>query len=215
MKPWMRWTLWIALIFGGVYGVLRYFFIEFHTVPDDVNDPHNWANAPNLEPGDFVLVWRGGSPHVGDMVRCSDPTDPQHWLVARVIGTAGDKIEIVDGIVKINNFRLSTSGCAALPRKVVDANGAEVDLNCQSEELGGSKHDIDYLATGLAPFAEAKVEAGKLFLMSDNRSAPWSHDSREPEVGQRPVEECSQRLMIRISSKKGWGDSERRMGFLF
>src|SRR4051795_4286678 len=143
MKPWMRWTLWIALILGGVYGVLRYFFIEFHTVPEDVNDPHNWANAPNLEPGDLVLVWRGGSPHVGDMVRCSDPTDPQHWLVARVIGTAGDKIEIVDGIVKINNFRLATAACTQLPRKLVDANGAEVETGCHSEELGGSKHDVD------------------------------------------------------------------------
>lgn len=215
MKTWLRWLIWIAVIVGIVFGVLRYFFLDFYRIPDDVNDPRNWANAPNLEPGDLALVWRGATAHIGDMVRCPDPTDPQRWLVARVIGTAGDRIEIVDGQFKINGFRVNTVGCSQLPRKVTDASGAEVELSCSNEELGGSKHDVDNLPTGLPPYAEARVEAGKVFLLSDNRAAPWSHDSREPEVGQRPVEECTQRLVIRLVSKKGWSDSERRMGFLF
>lgn len=215
MKPWMRTLLWIGAIVGIVFGVLRYFFIDFHRVPNEPLDARNWANAPNLEPGDLVLVWRGGKPHIGDMVRCPDPTDPRRWLVARVIGTGGDRIEFVDGLMKINGFRIATSACLGQPRKVQDASGFEHDMNCYAEEVGGSKHDVQALPSGLAPFAEAKVEAGKLYLMSDNRSAPWSHDSREPEVSQIDVEKCTQRLLVRLVSKKGWGDSDRRMGFLF
>lgn len=215
MKPWIRWTLWLTFILGGVFGVLRYFFIDFHTVTDDPTDARNWANSPNLEPGDQVLVWRGGEPHIGDMVRCADPTDPTKWLIARVMGTAGDRIEYADGMLKINKFRVQTSGCQRNPRKVIDAAGAEVDMICYAEEIGGSKHDVQVLPNSLVPNVEWMVEPGKLFLMSDNRSQPYAHDSREPEIAQRPIEECSQRLVVRLMSKKGWGDSERRMTFLF
>lgn len=215
MKPWMRWSLWLILVLGVVGGVFRYFFIDFHTVPGDTTDPHNWSNSPNLEPGDLALVWRGGEPHIGDVVRCSDPTDASKWLVARVIGTGGDRVEYVDGQLRINNFRVSTASCLRNPRKVLDPTGADQDMGCYSEELGGSKHDLGYAPNGAIANAEWKVEAGKLFLMSDNRSAPFSHDSREPEVAQRPVEECTQRLVVRLMSKVGWGDSERRMTFLF
>lgn len=211
----MRWTLWLVLIFGAVGGLLRYFYIDFHVVPDEPADPRAWANSPNLEPGDQVLVWRGGDPHVGDMVRCPDPTDPTRWLVARVIGTGGDKIEYVDGQLRINGFRVTTTACQRNPRKVLDGAGADQDMTCFGEELGGSKHDVQVVPNGLIANAEWKVEAGKLFLLSDNRSQPYAHDSREPEVSQRPVEECKQRLVVRLMSKAGWGDSERRMTFLF
>jgi len=211
----MRWSLWTVLVLGVVFGVFRYFFIDFHVAAEDTTDPHNWANSPNLEPGDIALVWRGGEPHIGDMVRCADPTDPTKWLVARVIGTGGDKIEYVDGQLKINNFRVQTAGCQRNPRKVTDASGADTDMICFMEELGGSKHDVQVVPNSPLPNGEWKVEAGKLFLMSDNRSQPYAHDSREPEVTQRPMEECKQRLVVRLMSKAGWGDSERRMTFLF
>ncbi len=214
MRTWMRWILWIAAILGALFGVLRYFFIEFHTVPDDPMDPRNWSNSPNLEPGDFALVWRGG-PHIGDIVRCPDPTDPNRWLVARIIGTGGDRIEINENGFRINGYRLTTGGCLGTPRKVVDAAGVETEVGCSHEELGGSKHDVAVAKEGLLPMTEVKVEAGKYFLMSDNRSPPWSHDSREPEVAQRPIEECQQRLVVRLWSKKGWEDAERRVTFLF
>lgn len=215
MPTWLRWTLWIVGILGIVLGVFRYFFIDFHRVPDDVTDPRNWAMSPNLEPGDFVLVWRGGTPHVGDVVRCNDPTDPQRWLVSRIIGLPGDKIEVVDGVFKINNFRIGTTACSQNPRAVPYADTSEVTLTCLNEEHGGNKHDIAYLPTGYTPFAEAVVQGGKYFVMSDNRSSPWSQDSRTPEVGQLPMESCTQRLVIRLTSKNGWGDSARRMGWLF
>lgn len=218
MRPWVRWTLWFALIFGGIFGVLRYWFIDFHIIPDVPADPLNWANSPNLEPGDKVLVWRGGKPHIGDMVRCPDPAPPDgqpRWLIARIIGIPGDKIEFVEGQLRINGFKVPTSGCQGSPRKVMDEAGAELDMTCFAEELGGGKHDVQVLPNTMINIPEIVVAPGKLYLLSDNRSAPWTRDSRNPDVGQVDASTCTQRLVVRIVSRNGWKDEARRMGFLF
>lgn len=212
MKGWMKALLWTAGILGIVFGVLRIWFIEFQRIPEDRNDLRNWANAPNLEPGDFVLVWRGSTPHVGDMVRCVDPDDPGRWMVARVVGIAGEKVEMVDGVVLINNFRTRINACEGEPRKTMSPEGVEVDFTCNSEELGASRHDM-YGPGSATQMAPVVVEAGKVFLLSDNRQEAFAHDSRQ--VGSMPIEACSQRLAVRLWSKKGWSDSSRRMSFLF
>ena len=199
----MRALLWTALVVGAIFGVLRYWFIDFYRIPDDPNDPRNWANAPNLEPGDLVVVWRSGTPHAGDLVRCPDPADPTRWMIARVIG------------LRMNNFRVRTLACDHPPRKVFDpGTQSEVDLTCVGEELGGSRHDT-FESPTMPVVPLQTVDTGKFFLLSDNRMPTWSYDSRNPEVGQLPQEQCTQRLVLRLWSKKGWSDSERRVSFLF
>lgn len=44
--------------------------------------------VPTLEPGDRVVVFRGGRPRIGDIVACRDPRDPNRTMVKRV--AAGD-----------------------------------------------------------------------------------------------------------------------------
>jgi signal peptidase I len=213
----MRWTLWLVIVFGAILGVLRYFFIEFWTVPAEVTDAHGWSNAPALEPGDFVLVWRGGEPHVGDLVMCPDPSaDPPKSkpIVARVIGLPGDKVDYDGSALRINNYRVSTMGCSTLPRKVLDPAAAETELTCSGEETGSSRHDI-YTSPSMQTFAQVQVPADKLFVLSDNRVSPWAHDSREPEVGMLDVAECKKKMAVRLWSKNGWSDAPRRMGFLY
>ena len=213
MKGWMRVLLWTTLVLGALVGVLRYWFVDFYQVPDEPSDPRAWANAPNLEPGDWVLVWRGGTPHGGDLVRCPDPYDPQRWLIGRVVGLPGDKIEWNETGLVMNNFRVRSSACDKPARKVFSPDyNAEVELPCQGEEIGGSRHDT-YSSLSMPAVPPLTVEAGKYWLLSDNRFLPWAHDSRV--VGTVPVEACKQRLMLRLWSKKGWSDDERRMTFLF
>jgi signal peptidase I len=215
MKGWMRALLWTVLVVGVVFGILRYWFIDFYRIPDDPNDVRSWANAPNLEPGDLVLVWRAGTPHIGDLVRCPDPADSSRWMIARVIGVPGDKISWGDQGLRINNFRVRTLACDHPARKVFDpAAGVDVDMPCQGEEIAGSHHDLDNAPT-VMPMLEVTVEEGKYFVLSDNRFAPWSYDSRNYEVGQVPMEGCKQRMLLRLFSHKGWSDSERRFSFLF
>jgi signal peptidase I len=213
----MRWTLWIVVVGGAILGVLRYFFIEFTTIPDEPNEPRSWANAPNLEPGDFVLVWRGGEAHIGDLVICPDPSaDPpkSKVLIARVIGLPGDKIEYAETGLRINNYRVGGGGCSTMPRKITDAAGAAAELNCVGEEAGSSRHDI-YTSPTMAVSALTQVPAEKLYVLSDNRVSPWAHDSREPEVGMLDVAECKKKAVVRLWSKNGWSDAPRRMGFLY
>lgn len=212
MNGWVKAFLWTVGILGVVGGVLRMWFVDVHRIPDDVNDVRNWANAPNLEPGDVALVWRGGDVHAGDVVRCVDPVDPTRWLVARVVGLGGEKIEVIDGVLAINNFRARLGRCENDPRPTMSPDGTEVDLPCQGEELGGSHHDT-YSPGAATEMPPVLVERGKLFLLSDNRGDQYAHDSRT--LGTFPVEACKQRLMVRMWSKKGWGDSARRMSFLF
>lgn len=210
MKGWMKITIWVVLVLGVLFAFFRIFFITFYRVPD-TKDPRDWANAPSLEPGDFVLVWRGEA-HIGDLVQCVDPVDPTHWLIARVIAIGGDKISSHDGGLFINNFHVSVNSCLSKPRTVMTPDGQDIALTCSSEELGSSKHD--YLSSPeVAPFADFAVPADSFFLLSDNRVQPWSYDSRV--IGVVPTTSCERRLALRLWSKKGWFDGDRRMTFLF
>ena len=64
---------------------------------------------PTLHEEDFYLVnkiecfWR--APDHGDIVVLKDPTD-QAFVVKRVVGAAGDTIELRDGLVYLNGRRL-------------------------------------------------------------------------------------------------------------
>lgn len=212
MKGWMKVVLWIVLTVGPVCGIIRYFFVEFYEVPDVPGDMHAWANAPNVEPGDYLATWRGGQPHLGELVLCSDPQAPGKWMMGRVLGVEGDLLEQTALEFRVNHFKLSYNPCVNPVKALPGEDGVPVDQSCNREELGGP-HDV-YMAKTPTLFTTT-VGAGKLFLMSDTRSEPWSYDSRMPEVGQRPITECPQRVFLRVQSKLGWDDSARRMTWLF
>jgi signal peptidase I len=64
--------------------------------------------APTLRPGDHVLVeklsYRFGSPHRGDLVVFKAP-DGSSLAVKRVVGLAGDRVAIEDGVLAVNGHR--------------------------------------------------------------------------------------------------------------
>jgi signal peptidase I len=211
MKGWMKVVLWLSIVLGVVLGVIKYWLVEFYEVPNTPLEPHVWANAPNVEPGDYLLTWRAGIPHLGELVLCTDPQAPSQWMIGRVIGIGGDAIETMESGLKINNFRVAYNPCLQ-HRKLMGADGAPVEFACTNEDVGGH-HDVN-TAPIYSAFT-AKVDVGKLFLMSDTRGEPYAYDSRMPEVGQIPIENCPQRIMMRIVSKDGWADGDRRMSWLF
>jgi hypothetical protein len=133
-------------------------------------------------------------------------------MMGRVVGVEGDLLEQTPVDFRTNHFKLSYNVCLNPPKPLPGEDGVPVELGCNREELGGG-HDV-YLPKVPAPFT-ATVGAGMIFLMSDNRSEPWSYDSRMPEIGARPLAECPQRVFLRVQSKLGWDDSARRMTWLF
>lgn len=66
--------------------------------------------VPTLHPGDFVIVnklaYRWDSPRAGDVVVFRLPHDPSQRYIKRVIGLPGDRVEIADGAVYVNDRQL-------------------------------------------------------------------------------------------------------------
>ena len=103
MEKALKFLLWTVGSFAVLCGIGRAFFFETWTVPDD---PVLAASlAPTLFEGDLVLVMTRGDVEWGDLVRCTDPEDPNRYAVARVLGMPGDDVEIKGGALKVNGMR--------------------------------------------------------------------------------------------------------------
>ena len=61
---------------------------------------------PFIDAGDEPVRHVFHGPERGDIIVLRDPTNPEVDLIKRVVGLPGETIEIVDGAVYINNYRL-------------------------------------------------------------------------------------------------------------
>ncbi len=65
---------------------------------------------PTLHQGQFLLInklaYRFGTPQRGDIIVFRYPHDPNRSFIKRLIGLPGDRLEIVDGEVRINGSPL-------------------------------------------------------------------------------------------------------------
>ena len=87
-----------ALLLLVLAFALRTWVAEPFAIPSE-------SMAPTLRPGDHVLVeklsYRFGSPHRGDLVVFKVP-DEGSLAVKRVVGLAGDRVAIEDGVLAVN-----------------------------------------------------------------------------------------------------------------
>jgi signal peptidase I len=74
---------------------------------------------PTLHSGEFVIVnklaYKLGDPETGDVIVFRFPRDPDQEYIKRVIGLPGDRIEIRDGRVYVNDVMLDENYIAASP----------------------------------------------------------------------------------------------------
>ncbi|MDX6562563.1 MAG: signal peptidase [Gaiellales bacterium] len=86
----------LLLLVGAV--ILRAYVAEPFAIPTE-------SMAPTLRPGDHVLVeklsYRFGSPRRGDLVVFAAP-DGGALSVKRIVGLAGDRVAIEDGVLAVN-----------------------------------------------------------------------------------------------------------------
>src|SRR6185436_17547611 len=99
-----------------------------------------------------LITLRFENPHKGDVIVFKAPTDNEKDFIKRVIGVAGDAVELEDGFVYVNGKKLNES--AYLADDVRSYGGAFLKDN-----------------------EPVKVPVGEYFVMGDNRQ--YSSDSRE------------------------------------
>jgi|SRR3954454_20431783 signal peptidase I len=142
-------------------------------------------------------------PERGDVVVFRLPRDPAQTYVKRVIGLPGDRIQMKQGRLYIND--------ALVPRRKVGAYG---DDSLYAETLpGGHEHEIVEIsdAERLDDTPVFTVPAGHYFMMGDNRDN--SLDSRiaanRGGVGFVPEENLvarADRLLLSRDTSVGWLD---------
>jgi signal peptidase I len=198
---------------GWVLGILavlalagRLLLFRVWTIPDD--RALSASLAPSLAAGDVVLVLFRGERGFGDLVRCPDPEDPQRFVVGRIVGVQGDRVGISGGTLTVNGKRFDVTEACTESSLVVPhpTDGRPVEHVCSRVEIGGGWH-FRALAPGVTESPrEHTVGAGRVFLLSDNRS--YHDDSRD--FGAVPADSCKEQIAFRLWGKDGFFDHKRR-----
>jgi signal peptidase I len=134
----------------------------------------------------------GEPPKRGDVVVFRWPGDRSQAWVKRVVGLPGDRIQMRQGQLFINNHAASLKADGV--GEAEDDNGGTEPANRYVETLpGGVSHEIFKMRDNgpLDNTPEVVVPAGRLFVMGDNRDN--SADSRVPlrdgGVGLLPIDD--------------------------
>jgi signal peptidase I len=177
--------------------LVRTFIVSGYKVPTS-------SMAPSLLPGDFIFsykipygirvpLWNKKimvrSPKKGDVVVFSYPDHPRVKYVKRVVGVAGDRVEIVQGILKVNDqqsvyvkseqFQLKEYGIGDLFEVVKEVSSFGESYVLRKKENSNS-------------FGPIIVPPGQVFLLGDNRDS--SDDSRF--WGTVPIERMEGRVVL-------------------
>lgn len=163
--------------------ILRSFLFEPFRVPTG-------SLEPTVNKGDFILsnkfvyglrlpvwgtkIYSYELPKNGDIAIFRTPVDQKTWMVKRVIGIPGDKIDYVDKKLAVNgipadyNFIESTK----------DTNDGQSSWTVRSmeENIFGKKHKIFIRDDAFSQDFHLTVPEGHYFMMGDNRDN--SDDSR-------------------------------------
>jgi signal peptidase I len=202
---------WVALL-GFALGfsfLIRTQWAEGFRVPSS-------NMAPTLLPGDhFVVAKTRRNPAPGDVIVFRYPKDPELDYVKRVIGVAGDRIQMKNGTLIINGteVKVTESGPCAYQEINFDTEAWEtINTTCAEETLGKTSYVVtrqpeqfrDFPEDGTAPFV---VPKDTVFVLGDNREN--SADSRM--WGPVPLDHIKGTALF-ITLSRGQGIRWRRTG---
>lgn len=168
--------------------------------------------VPTLIPGDRIFVasnaYRTDTPELGDVVVFEVANGSGAIYVKRLIGMPGDRIQVRDGILHINDVAV-TRELADGPQQLAGELAEVMVPGTMYRETfaDGRHHDILEISdTSSSDNTQMYVvPPNHYFMMGDNRDN--SADSRFPQVGFVPHEHLRGRVMYRF-----WSGDLSRIG---
>lgn len=208
MRGFLRGVFWLLGIFGAIALLCHLLFVDEWRVPAGTDAQFGASIRPTLAVDDLVLVHRGRRPKVGELARCTSPVSGEP-VVGRVFGTAGDRVEVTDQAVTTNGKALAARhGCppVVVPHPVTQNL---VTMGCSVADTGAWTFSYLTQPETSAGVHTAAVEAGKVYLVSDNRT--MHQDSRD--FGQVDESTC-EHLVFRLWGES-YSDASRRFTILW
>ena len=148
--------------------------------------PFSWPFSSQPVPG---RIW-GSEPGRGDVVAFFSPKDNATVFIKRVVGLPGDRIQMIDGLLRINNVPVVRERLADFVGEDPCGLGAAAKTKRWRETLpnGVTYETLDCVDNGFYDNTSAyTVPAGQYFMLGDNRDN--STDSRVlSAIGYVPLE---------------------------
>lgn len=184
----VRFIVKVGTFVALAVSVLNYFYVDNFVMP------HN-GMAPTLVYGDRILVWRRAKPDMGDVVVCEHPTKPGVSVIGRAVAFAGHSVSTDSrGQLFVDESRASVENIGNV--RFFDAARDQMFTMQLSNIDYNRKHRHEFFIEDGYPFElrQYQVQRG-IFLLGDNRSAPWT-DSRE--FGEVDPAHCHGEVFMRL-----------------